>query len=152
MGALELTQAFCLCVLNILIIIQEVFMGDLKKEGMNNDSKNKTRFCEAVEKAREERALQNVKVLLGFFREKADMKVKVYSSSNCEDILTTNSKITKKSDHEIIFSVQDSDKKGFITLTGRECLNTTDSELILEMEDEKIFFSHGVRTYFERAE
>ena len=128
-------------------------MGGLKMEGMNNDSKNKTRFCEAVEKAREERALQNVKVLLGFFREKTDMKVKVYSSTNCEDILTTNSKITKKSDREIIFSVQDSVIKDFITLTEREYLNTTDTHLILEMEDGKIFFSHGgVRIYFERAE
>lgn len=128
-------------------------MGGLKMEDMNNDSKNKTRFCEAVEKAREERALQNVKVLLGFFREKTDMKVKVYSSANCEDILTTNSKITKKSDREIIFSVQDSVIKDFITLTEREYLNTTDAHLILEMEDGKIFFSHGgVRIYFERAE
>lgn len=127
-------------------------MGDKKTEGMNNDSKNEIRFCEAVKKGLEERTLQNVKVLLSFFREKTDMKVKVYSLPNYENTLTTNSKITKKSDREIIFSVQDSDKKGFITLTGRECLNTTDSELILEMEDGKIFFSHGVRTYFERAE
>lgn len=54
---------------------------------MNDDFETEIRFREAAKKGYEERALQNVKVLLSFFREKTDMKVKVYSSLNYKKVL-----------------------------------------------------------------
>lgn len=119
---------------------------------MNDDFETEIRFREAAKKGYEERALQNVKVLLSFFREKTDMKVKVYSSLNYKKSFIAQLNITKKSDCEIVFSAQDSAMTNFIDLTGKKFLNTTDPELLLEVDDEKIFFTHGERTYFERAE
>lgn len=111
----------------------------------------------------ETKAKQNAELLKEFFLDGTKKNLQFSSNNECKGAVSVECELQQNDDGEVVLKIYKDDKnkiKKFLLETCKSpepsdyySLKSTDPELLLEQEDGsgRIYFSHGDRTYIEKA-